>query len=84
MAVEFDCDSLWYGADVVTMRDGRYNLIEDGAIAVKTTASSGLARGKRRWRRAPGGESILAAASSPRSDRLPHASGVWRRSQRGV
>ncbi|EHD19998.1 MULTISPECIES: imidazolonepropionase [Brenneria] len=35
MAVEFDCDSLWYGADVVTMRDGRYNLIEDGAIAVK-------------------------------------------------
>lgn len=27
-------DSLWLGADVVTMRDGRYNLIEDGAVAV--------------------------------------------------
>ncbi|WP_336700346.1 imidazolonepropionase [Pantoea dispersa] len=27
-------DSLWLGADVVTMRDGRYNLIEDGALAV--------------------------------------------------
>ncbi|MCL2894239.1 imidazolonepropionase [Brenneria tiliae] len=35
MAVEIDCDSLWYGANVVTMRDGRYNQIEDGAIAVK-------------------------------------------------
>ncbi|KAA9000677.1 imidazolonepropionase [Affinibrenneria salicis] len=38
MAVELDCDSLWYGADVVTMRDGRYSLIEDGAIAVKNGA----------------------------------------------
>lgn len=28
------CDSLWVGADIVTMRDGRYNTIEDGAIAV--------------------------------------------------
>lgn len=28
------CDSLWHGADLVTMRDGRYSLIEDGALAV--------------------------------------------------
>lgn len=35
MAVERNCDSVWYGADLVTMRDGRYSLIEDGAIAVR-------------------------------------------------
>jgi len=29
-----NCDHLWYGADIVTMRDGRYNIIENGAIAV--------------------------------------------------
>lgn len=29
------CDSLWSGADLVTLRDGRYSIIEDGAIAVK-------------------------------------------------
>ncbi|MCU5772949.1 imidazolonepropionase [Erwiniaceae bacterium BAC15a-03b] len=34
MAVRIECDSLWYGADLVTMRDGQYNLIADGAIAV--------------------------------------------------
>ena len=28
------CEHLWYGADIVTMRDGRYNIIENGAIAV--------------------------------------------------
>lgn len=28
-------DSLWTGADVVTLRDGKYNLIEDGALAVE-------------------------------------------------
>lgn len=35
MAAEQQCDSLWYGADLVTMRGGHYHLIEDGAIAVK-------------------------------------------------
>ena len=35
MAAELSCDSVWYGADLVTMRDGRYSLIEDGAIAVR-------------------------------------------------
>ncbi|MBP2170512.1 imidazolonepropionase [Erwinia toletana] len=34
MAARIACDSLWYGADLVTMRDGQYNLIADGAIAV--------------------------------------------------
>jgi imidazolonepropionase len=29
------CDSLWWGADLVTLRDGRYSIIENGAIAVK-------------------------------------------------
>ncbi|MBF6638226.1 imidazolonepropionase [Rouxiella silvae] len=29
------CDSLWFGADLVTLRDGRYNIIENGAMAVK-------------------------------------------------
>jgi imidazolonepropionase len=29
------CDSLWFGADFVTLRDGRYNIIENGALAVK-------------------------------------------------
>lgn len=28
------CDHLWYGADIVTMQDGRYSIIEQGAIAV--------------------------------------------------
>ncbi len=27
-------DSLWLGADIVTLRDGRYNIIPDGALAV--------------------------------------------------
>ncbi|KOC92835.1 imidazolonepropionase [Winslowiella iniecta] len=35
MADELRCDSVWYGADVVTMRDGQYNIIADGAIAVR-------------------------------------------------
>ena len=29
------CDHLWTGADIVTMREGRYNIIADGAIAVR-------------------------------------------------
>ena len=29
-----NCEHLWYGADIVTMRDGQYNIIKDGAIAV--------------------------------------------------
>lgn len=28
------CDSLWQGADIVTMRDGKYHTIQQGAIAV--------------------------------------------------
>lgn len=28
------CDSVWRGATLVTMQDGHYNLIENGAIAV--------------------------------------------------
>ena len=28
------CDSLWYGADIVTMCGGEYHLIPQGAIAV--------------------------------------------------
>lgn len=31
---EIHCDSLWYGADIVTMRGGKYHLIPQGAIAV--------------------------------------------------
>lgn len=29
------CDRLWNGADIVTMREGRYNIIADGAIGVR-------------------------------------------------
>ncbi|MFH8133918.1 imidazolonepropionase [Pantoea osteomyelitidis] len=35
MAEENSVDTLWLGADLVTMRDGNYNLIPDGAIAVR-------------------------------------------------
>lgn len=35
MEQQRNCDHLWYGADIVTMRDGRYNIIENGAIAVE-------------------------------------------------
>ncbi|XXN64394.1 imidazolonepropionase [Enterobacter ludwigii] len=34
MAETKQIDSLWLGADIVTMRDGHYNLIADGALAV--------------------------------------------------
>lgn len=34
MSGELRCDSLWYGADLVTMQEGKYNIIPDGAIAV--------------------------------------------------
>ncbi|WP_312242008.1 imidazolonepropionase [Pantoea sp.] len=34
MAEQQRIDSLWLGADLVTLRDGKYNLIPDGAIAV--------------------------------------------------
>ncbi len=39
MAAQFnevgnECDSLWSGADLVTMRDGAWNIIRDGFIAV--------------------------------------------------
>lgn len=29
------CDSLWTGSSLVTMQDGRYNIIENGVLAVK-------------------------------------------------
>ncbi|WP_279025378.1 imidazolonepropionase [Gibbsiella quercinecans] len=35
MTAETHCDSLWYGADIVTLRDGRYHTIKNGAIAVR-------------------------------------------------
>ncbi|WP_034944964.1 imidazolonepropionase [Erwinia oleae] len=35
MSEQHRCDSLWHGADVITMQNGRYNIIEDGAIAVR-------------------------------------------------
>ena len=35
MSDELRCDSLWYGADLVTMQDGKYNIIPDGAVAVR-------------------------------------------------
>ncbi|CQD33262.1 imidazolonepropionase [Yersinia mollaretii] len=31
---EIHCDSLWYGADIVTMQGGKYHLIPQGAMAV--------------------------------------------------
>ncbi|MDN0121727.1 imidazolonepropionase [Yersinia aleksiciae] len=34
MMSEIHCDSLWYGADIVTMRGGKYHLIPQGAMAV--------------------------------------------------
>ncbi|AHG22292.1 imidazolonepropionase [Chania multitudinisentens RB-25] len=35
MTSEIHCDSLWHGADIVTMRDGKYHVISNGAIAVR-------------------------------------------------
>lgn len=37
------CDSVWRGATLVTMQDGRYNVIENGALAVTEEKLSGLA-----------------------------------------
>jgi len=34
MASDLHCDSLWYGGDLITMREGKYHIITDGAIAV--------------------------------------------------
>ncbi|MDN0109963.1 imidazolonepropionase [Yersinia mollaretii] len=34
MVSEIHCDSLWYGADIVTMQGGKYHLIPQGAMAV--------------------------------------------------
>lgn len=34
MMSEIHCDSLWHGADIVTMRQGKYHIISNGAIAV--------------------------------------------------
>lgn len=35
MTSEIQCDSLWLGADIVTMRGGKYHTITNGAIAVR-------------------------------------------------
>ncbi|KAB8313132.1 imidazolonepropionase [Erwinia endophytica] len=35
MSEECRCDHLWYGADIVTMQEGKYNIIKNGAIAVR-------------------------------------------------
>lgn len=35
MTSEIHCDSLWHGADIVTMRGGKYHIISNGAIAVR-------------------------------------------------
>lgn len=35
MSGELRCDSLWYGADIVTMQEGKYSIIPNGAIAVR-------------------------------------------------
>lgn len=35
MRSEIHCDSLWQGADIVTMRQGKYHIISNGAIAVR-------------------------------------------------
>ncbi|CAO97266.1 imidazolonepropionase [Erwinia tasmaniensis] len=34
MNQQLSCDHLWFGADIVTMQNGRYGIIEQGAIAV--------------------------------------------------
>jgi imidazolonepropionase len=34
MNQQLNCDHLWYGADMVTLQDGRYSIVEQGAIAV--------------------------------------------------
>ncbi|HGA9901071.1 TPA: imidazolonepropionase [Yersinia enterocolitica] len=34
MVSTIHCDSFWYGADIVTMRGGKYHLIPQGAMAV--------------------------------------------------
>lgn len=34
MTQPLHCDSLWYGADLITLREGHYHIIEDGALAV--------------------------------------------------
>ncbi|MBS0975892.1 imidazolonepropionase, partial [Serratia rubidaea] len=35
MTSEIHCDSLWHGADIVTMREGKYHILHDGALAVR-------------------------------------------------
>lgn len=35
MSGKLRCDSLWYGADIVTMQEGKYSIIPNGAIAVR-------------------------------------------------
>ncbi|WP_127959567.1 imidazolonepropionase [Serratia microhaemolytica] len=35
MSIAIQCDSLWQGADIVTMQGGKYQIIHDGAIAVQ-------------------------------------------------
>ncbi|KFK94808.1 MULTISPECIES: imidazolonepropionase [unclassified Serratia (in: enterobacteria)] len=58
MTSEIHCDSLWHGADIVTMRDGKYHIISNGAIAVRD--------GKIAWIGEEANMPVLAAAKTVR------------------
>ncbi|WP_337261882.1 MULTISPECIES: imidazolonepropionase [unclassified Serratia (in: enterobacteria)] len=60
MTSEIHCDSLWHGADIVTMRDGKYHIISNGAIAVRD--------GKIVWMGEEATMPVLAAAKTVRFD----------------
>ncbi|MHA7847077.1 imidazolonepropionase [Serratia sp. D1N4] len=60
MTSEIHCDSLWHGADIVTMRDGKYHIISNGAIAVRD--------GKIVWIGEEATMPVLAAAKTVRFD----------------
>lgn len=60
MTSEIHCDSLWHGADIVTMRDGKYHIISNGAIAVRN--------GKIVWMGEEATMPVLAAAKTVRFD----------------
>jgi imidazolonepropionase len=60
MTSEIHCDSLWHGADIVTMRDGKYHIISNGAIAVRD--------GKIVWMGEEATMPVLAAAKTVHFD----------------
>lgn len=59
MTSEIHCDSLWHGADIVTMRDGKYHIISNGAIAVRA--------GKIVWM---GEQAAMPALAAPKTVKL--------------